>query len=278
MTTWKDKPSLGLALGGGAIRGAAHIGILRALEEYDFHPDFIAGTSIGSFVGCLYAFGMKPLEIRKLIAGMHWLDVSSFTLSKSGLLSNQEAGNLIKKHIGDVNIEDSHVPLSIVTGDLTTGETVVLREGSAAAAVMASTCIPGIFIPHTIDGRMLVDGGIVENVPVPTVESMGADVIVGVDLNGSLHYQKPEDIIDILLNSFDIAIDGKTSMQVSRADVLIRMDLSHYSRSDTGKVYELYAEGYRSGALAIRSIRTAMRIKGPSLVKKLQGRVGRWLS
>ncbi len=251
MTKHSDEAKIGLALGGGAILGAAHIGVLRALEENNIRIHSIAGASIGAFVAALYAFGLNSREIEKIVTDMDWLDVTGFTLSKFGLLSNEKLGEKIKQAVGDVRFEDAKISLAVVATDIGNCKKVIIKTGCVAKAVMASACVPGIFIPVEIDGRMLVDGGLVENVPISPLRDLGAEIIVGVDLNAKRRYQKPEDIIDVLANSLDIAIDNATRLQTDSADVLITPELSAYTRTDTDKVGDLIKEGYDAAHLII---------------------------
>jgi len=197
----EEPHSLGLALGGGAFRGTAHLGVLKALEEEGLRPGFLCGTSAGAMAAAFYAFGMSPEEIRNIARNLRWLKATNLTFSKLGLLSNTEIGKFIEKYLGDVLIEDSSIPLAIVAADISTGEKVVFKTGSLATAIMAST-----FMPAQVGGRMLVDGAIVENVPVKVLKEMGAKVCVGVDL-GSGGYRQPESLVEVLLNAFSIAID-----------------------------------------------------------------------
>ena len=270
------RPRLGLALGGGGVRGAVHIGVLQALHEHGLEPECIAGTSVGSLVGGLYAFGQSPTAIRKLAASMHWRDIRSYTLSKFGLLSNHEIATIVRAQVGEVRIEDAPIPLAFLATDISTGEAVVLREGNLAEAVMASTCMPGYYIPATIAGRLLVDGGLVVNVPVSPLFDMGADVTVAVELNAVRKYARPRSLFDVLSNAFGIAMDTNTRIEVDRADVVIGPDLSKYEHADGEDVWELYAEGYRHGILAIKRIRAALEAKSPRAFGALEQKLRRW--
>ncbi len=267
---------LGLALGGGGVRGAVHIGVLQALHEHGLEPDCIAGTSVGSLVGGLYAFGRSPTEIRRLAAGMHWRDIRSYTLSKFGLLSNHEIATIVREQVGEVRIEDAPTPLAVLATDISTGEAVVLRSGDLAETVMASTCMPGYYIPTAISGRLLVDGGLVVNVPVSPLLAMGAEVIVAVELNAVRKYARPKSLFDVLSNAFGIAMDTNTRIEVEKADVVIGPDLSKYEHADGGDVWELYAEGYRHGVLAIKQIRAAIEEKSPRPFHALEQKLRRW--
>jgi len=246
---------LGLCLSGGATRGLAHIGVLQALEDNNIRPDYLSGTSIGSFAAALYAFGISLKEIRIVGKGMTPINVSKLKLSRYALFSNEELGKLIQSKIGKAKIEDSLIPLAIMAVDIATGEKVVLRKGEVAPAVMASNAVPGLYRPIYIDGRMLVDGGIAEDVPISPLKPMGADVVVAVNLSAERRYSTPNDIIDIILNAIDIAIDENTKLQVRQADVLIEPQLSHFPRMDVSMIDDLIAEGYRSTQVSIEKIK-----------------------
>jgi NTE family protein len=258
MTSSPAKRRLGLALSGGGTRGLAHIGVLQAFEDSGLRPDYLSGTSIGAFAAALYAFDVPLKEIRILGQGMSPVNVSKLKLSRFALFSNEELARLIQSKIGKARIEEALVPLAIITVDIGTGEKLVLRQGEVAPAVMASNAVPGIYRPVTIDGRMMVDGGIMEDVPISPLRPMGADTVVAVNLSAGRKYRQPEDIIDILFNAFDIAIDEGTRVQIKTADVLIEPRLSDFRRMDVSQVDALIAEGYRAAAASIEKIRAAL--------------------
>lgn len=260
----------GLALGGGAVRGAAHLGVLQVLDDAEVKPDCLAGTSIGAFVAALYAFGQTPEQILKTIAELDFLDIARVRLHKLGLMSHDDMGKLIIKAIGDQQVEDSPIPLAIVATDLISGKAVVFREGSVVQAVLASTCIPGLFSPVRIDGKLLVDGGLVENVPVSQLPTLGSDVVVGVNLNGAPDYGEPEDLIDVVFNATDIAIDTTTRIQMHSADVGINMSLSQYERTNPAHINALYEEGIKAGKEALPAILQALDDAEPNLLERME--------
>ena len=253
MNNTDQNKKVGLALGGGATLGAAHIGVLKAIEEMSIDVNCISGTSIGAFVSALYAFGVSPADIEKEIHGLNWLDISSFSLQtlRYGLLTNDKLGKSLEKRLGNAQIADSNFPLAIVATDIASCERVVLTQCAVSQAVMASTAVPGIFAPVEIDDRMLVDGGLVENVPVSPLQELGADLIIGVNLSAKRSYRKPDDMIDVLINSIDIAIDNATRLQTSKADIVISPELNAYSRTDSGQINELVDEGHKAALAAI---------------------------
>ncbi len=250
----KSRPKIGLALSGGAARGTAHLGVLKALEEHGIRPDCISGTSIGAFIAGLYAFGVSIEELKDIAEKIKWIHVTSFTLSKLGFLSNEDVAELIEKSVGKVRIEDAKIPLAIIAADISTGEKIVMRSGDLAEAVTASTCIPGVFAPVKMGEKYLVDGLVVENVPVSPLKGMGADVIIAVNLGSERKYRDPDDLLDVLLNAFYIAVDRASQDDIAAADVLIEPRVAQFRRTDLKKVPELFSEGYRAAALRVDNI------------------------
>ncbi len=247
------KKKIGLALGGGAVLGAAHVGVLRALDEMNIHISYIAGTSIGAFVAAFFAFHKDWKAIQDIASELKWMDISGLSLSRYALLSNEKMGKLITNHLGEKKIEQAEIPLAMVATDISSGDKVVLKKGWVAEATMASTCIPGIFNPVEIENRLLVDGGIVENVPILTVKEMGANYVIGVDLNAKHSYEKPDTILDVLLNSFHFMMMTSAGLQTEDADLLITPDLSSFNRSDTGQIDDLMEQGYQDAKKALRN-------------------------
>jgi NTE family protein len=173
---------VGLVLGGGAARGVAHVGVIKVLVENKIPIHCIAGTSSGAVFGALFAGGMNPYDMAKQACQADWLKLVSFRLSKSGAVSGEGIEKLIINNIGNKNIEDMRLPLSIVATDLKTGERVVITHGNIAKAVHASSAIPGVFSPVKFQDRLLADGLVVDNVPVTAARDMGADFIIAVDV------------------------------------------------------------------------------------------------
>lgn len=236
---------IGLALGGGGARGIAHIGVIKALEAKQVPIEFISGTSIGALIGAYYAFGKSGDEIAQLIPELNFRKILNLTIPRKGFVSTEKIKKMILRDLGDVNVEQAKIPLAIVATDVKTGEQFVFKKGPLVTAVCASVCVPGIFIPIEYQGRTLVDGGLTENVPISALEEMGAGLTLAVDLNAVRKYPEPDDIISILGNSMDIAIDRRTREQLEEADFVISMDLSRFTRLDNSQVSgELVDVGY----------------------------------
>lgn len=235
----------GLAFGGGVVLGAAHIGVLKAMEETGFRADCVAGTSIGSFIAAMHAFGKSWQEIEKVALELDWSDLSGLTISSYGLLSNRKFGEIVRGQLGSCRIEDAPIPLAIVATDICTGNKVVLRKGDVATAVMASSSIPGIFKPVEQGEMLLVDGVLTENVPVSPLKEICASRIVCIDLFGRHSFRRPEHLPDLLLNAFYSAMRAISQIQIREADLVITPDLSRFSLVDMSAVPEILDTGYR---------------------------------
>jgi NTE family protein len=262
--------SVGLALGGGAAKGIAHIGVLQALEDRGIEVDYISGTSIGALVASYYAFGKTLEEIRRVGEGLSFGSMAGLTIQRKGIFTTKSIREMILRDIGDVDVQDARIPLAICTTDIYTGEKVILRSGKLADAVCASTAVPGIFVPVEIDGRSLVDGGITENVPVSILEEMGAGITIAVDLNGVSRYQEPKDMVAIMGNAIDIAIDQRTKEQLKQADLVLSFDLAKYSRFGNHEQFKPVLQyGYDYAAKKISRVFWYRRIRLLYLLKEI---------
>ena len=240
---------IGLALGGGAAKGIAHIGVLKALEEANVQVDYLAGTSVGAMVASLYAFNVDVDTIGDIARRLTMSQITTFKLNKTGFFTTDSLKELLIEHIGEVNIEQASTPLAIVATDINTGEAVIFRDGPLADAVCASVSIPGIYIPMTLNGRTLVDGGLVQNVPIQPLKAMGAGVIIASHLSNVDTYEEPKNVVDVMRNAFEIAVSQHTKDEVKQADLLLAMDLSDFSMRDNTERYdELFAIGYHTAA------------------------------
>lgn len=231
---------LGLALGGGGARGIAHLGILKHFRSLGIQFNCISGTSSGSIAAALYAFGI-PLEkmveeYRKLTP----VEITGLKIGGLGLFRNVSLEEMLLRLLpAEARIEDAPIPLAIIVTDLISGKKITLRTGSVFEAVMASTCVPGFYLPVEQEGMMLVDGGLMENVPVSALKDLGATLKIAVNLNGNSQYVRPEGILDVVSNALDIAIDSRTREQLNEADLVIALDLTDYSRTRADRFDEV---------------------------------------
>ncbi|MAY35832.1 MAG: patatin [Spongiibacteraceae bacterium] len=246
---------IGLALGGGAAKGIAHIGVLKALEEDQIKIHCISGTSAGALIASYYAFGRPAESILSICSALNLSKILNFTFERGGLFSTDAIRAMVLRDLGDVRIEDADIPLAICATDIETGEQLIFRRGNLADAVCASMAVPGLFVPVEIDGRTLVDGGLVENVPISPLEIMGAGITVAVDLSHVSRYPKVENTFDVITNAINIGIDFNTRKQLKKADIPLMLDLSGYSLTNNAdRIEELFLEGYNPMKKMIRRV------------------------
>ncbi|NTW15511.1 MAG: patatin-like phospholipase family protein [Candidatus Moranbacteria bacterium] len=260
--TWNGRSDgrrsrIALALSGGSAVGIAHIGAVRAIREADMDIVAVSGTSAGSVVAACVAFGVPEERMIEVSRRLSWSNISDFGYSKLGLNSNRPVGALVEELIGDVRIEDARIPLSVVATDIDTGEKIVFRKGSLAEAIRASTCIPGFFVPVEIGGRRLVDGGIVENLPIPSLPRSKADLRVGIDLGYWRTIHPAKNVLDVVTNSYAILVRGQADPTRAGSDrsLVIRPHLEGFTISDFKRMDELIDAGYRATRDRIPSMR-----------------------
>lgn len=254
----KRLPSIGLALSGGAARGIAHVGVLRALLENNIHIDYLAGTSAGSIVAGALAAGMPPDDIEKLGLNLRWRDIGRMTMSRLGVQSNDRLEDYLRSHLPVTRFEDLPIPLVVVATDLHSGEPVIMRnQGDVPFAIRASCAIPGWYVPVTDqEGRQLVDGGLVAVIPSSACRSLGADVVLAVDVNaeGATFFGPPQSVIGVMLQSMLVVQRTASRLQTAAADVVIRPRVGHIRWDEMGRAKELIEAGYEAGLASIPQI------------------------
>jgi NTE family protein len=223
------QPKIGLALGSGGSRGLAHIGVIKVLEENNIPIDFIAGSSIGAMVGGFYAAGLSIKQIEKIALSTNWRRVFSVLFDphlKQGLIGGEKLKTFIEDYINGKNFEDCKIPFVAVATDLKTGEIIILNKGEMAQAIRASVSIPLVFKPAEINGRMLVDGGLSVPVPVEIVRSMGADIVIAINLDKHYHDEewKPG-WYDIANDSLNILRHHLALSNAANADIIIEINV-----------------------------------------------------
>lgn len=251
---------VGVALSGGGKLGAAHVGVLRALEEKGVPVERLSGTSAGAVVAALYAFATPIDKIERIAEDTTWLSISSFSPSWLGLLANRRLGDILRNAIGEPRFEDAHIPFAVIATDIARGRRVVLDRGEVVPAVLASACVPGIFQPIGHDDQLLVDGGLVENLPTSVLRPMGARTVIAVDLNSGRDYERPDDMIDVILNATDIAINNATQLQTRHGvDLLIAPKLTSHRRFRSRRGGPLVEEGHVAAVDALQGWRGTLR-------------------
>mgnify|MGYP003341147169 FL=1 len=230
------KPVIGLALGGGAARGFAHIGVIKALEAQGIKPDLVVGTSAGSVIAALYAAGNKGTDLNKIALSLDEASITDWALPFSGKFGGMIKGDALQTTINRLlknqAIENMAMPLGIVATDLQTGAGVLFRRGDTGQAVRASCSVPGVFQPTTINGHEYVDGGLVSPVPVRYAKQMGADFVIAVNISTEPSSQDSSGTLGILLQTTSIMGQSINQFELENAQVVIKPPLSNMKGTD----------------------------------------------
>ena len=256
-------PKIGLALSGGAARGNAHVGVLRAFAENNIPIDFIAGTSCGSIVGGALAAGMSLDAIEALGRKLRWRHIGRLTVSRVGVQSNERLETYLRARLPVSRFEDLSIPFAAVATDLKTGSPVIMRDqGDVPFAIRASCTIPGWYVPVTDEhGSQLVDGGLVAVIPSAAARSLGADIVIAVDVNadGATFFgSSTRSIVGVLLQSLLVFQKSASHYQLESADVVIRPKVGHIRWDQIRRADELIAAGYQAGLESIPRIRALL--------------------
>lgn len=230
----KRLPRIGLALGGGAARGFAHVGVIQVLEESGIRPVLVTGTSAGSLVAALYASGKTGGQLQQIAETMEEATFADWTLPifSRGLLRGDALGRYVHAQVGGRLIEDMPLPLGIVATDLNSGNGVLFQRGDTATAVRASSAVPAVFKPVRIAGREYVDGGLVSPVPVRYARQMGAELVIAVDISNAPEINPAGDTLQILLQTFTIMGRSINNWELRDADVVVRPALNGVASAD----------------------------------------------
>ncbi|WP_236105801.1 patatin-like phospholipase family protein [Pandoraea fibrosis] len=226
---------IGLALGGGAARGFAHVGVIKALEARGIHADIVVGTSAGSVVGAMYASGLNGFQLNRLASTMDEASISDWTMPfrSRGMLRGEALQSYVNKILKDRPIEQMPRQLGIVATDLQSGAPILFRRGNTGQAVRASSSVPGVFEPVHIGSRDYVDGGLVAPVPAEYARQMGADFVIAVDISANPTAQATQGQFDILMQTFTIMGQSIKQYELEKnADVVIRPSLAKMAASD----------------------------------------------
>ncbi|WP_353091830.1 patatin-like phospholipase family protein [Methylibium sp.] len=227
-------PRIGLALGGGAARGFAHIGVIQVLEEQGIRPDLVVGTSAGSLVAAMWASGKSGVELGSLAESMDESALTDWMYPGRGLLRGEGLARYVREHTDGRQIEAMKIPLGIVATDLASGEAILFQRGDPGVAVRASSAVPAVFQPVRIGTREYVDGGLVAPVPVQFARQMGAELVIAVDISAATEGQPTGDALKMLLQTFAIMGRNLGQYQLREADIVMRPKLQGVSGADFG--------------------------------------------
>jgi NTE family protein len=250
-------PRLGLALGGGAARGFAHVGVIQVLEANGIRPAVVAGTSAGSLVAALYASGKNGTELERVALGMDEATLTDWTmpLASRGLMRGEALARYVRQAVGGKLIEQMAIPLGILATDLGNGAGVLFRRGDAAQAVRASSAVPGVFNPVAIAGREYVDGGLVAPVPVRQARDMGAEVVLAIDISADPQDLPANGLWSLLPKTTAIMGQSINRLELARADVVVRPSLTGVGSADFSARQRSIEAGRAAMQLALPRLR-----------------------
>ena len=225
---------LGLALGSGAARGFAHVGVIQVLEEAGIQPELVVGTSAGSLVAALYASGKNAGQLQRVAETMEEAEITDWMMPilNRGALRGEALARYVNTQVGGRLIEQMKIPLGIVATDLNSGEPVLFRRGNTGSAVRASSSVPAVFQPVRIGTREYVDGGLVAPVPVRQAREMGANFVIAVDISSDPQSNPASDTFDILMQTFTIMGKSLNNLLLKDADLVVRPSLSGVKSAD----------------------------------------------
>lgn len=253
-------PRLGLALGGGAARGFAHVGVIQVLEQSGIRPDLVVGTSAGSLVAALYASGLDGAALERAALSMDEATLTDWMLPlvNRGLLRGDALARYVRQAVGGRLLQDMSPPLGVLATDLASGQGVLFRRGDAAQAVRASSAVPGVFAPVAIAGREYVDGGLIAPVPVSQARAMGAEVVLAVDISADPQGNNASGLLGLLLQTTAIMGQSINRFELASAEVVLRPALSGVGSADFASRQRSIAAGRAAMQAALPRLRSEL--------------------
>ena len=241
------KPAkIALVLGAGAAKGFAHIGVLKVLESQKVPIHMVVGTSAGSFVGSLYAYGFDSYTLQKIAMSMEKSDVAELTLPDNGFLKGERVRDYINRMLRNTVMEKLRVPFYAVATNIKTGEETVFATGNTGMAVQASCAVPGVFQPASFSGATYVDGGVVNPLAVDVARRHGADVVIAVDITSGIGANVPTSTMDTIMKSVEIMYDKISQIPIGKADVVIKPQVGFVGSADFDHRNEAIMEGEKA--------------------------------
>lgn len=252
-------PKVGLVLSGGSVRGAAHLGVLEVLQREGLRFDFVVGTSAGAMAGAIYCAGVDLEKAQRVALGLRWVKLARLVRSRLGFLDSRKLEDHLSDLIGLVTFEELPIPLAVVTADLMCEEIVVLREGPVARAVRASCALPGIFTPVEWEGRLLVDGGLLNNLPVSLAREMGAEYVIAVDLLPPSELERPpRSLLETWYLTFYTLLRAAHRMG-GRADCVITPRVGRFDWVSFSQVPDLIQHGREAAEAHVAQIKADLK-------------------
>lgn len=259
------KIKIGLALGGGAARGFAHIGVIKALEAQGIYPDIVVGTSAGSVVGALYAAGNTGFQLQKLAMEMDEASISDWAVplfrKNTGVLKGEALQAYVNKAVNNQPMEKLKIPFGAVAADLKDGKPILFQRGNTGMAVRASSAVPGVFQPVTINGHTYVDGGLVAPVPVRFARDMGADFVIAVNISTQADVQATVSSLDVIMQTFSIMGQRINEYELRDADIVITPSLGKMAGNDFNGRNQAVLAGEQAAAQVMAQIKLKLEAK-----------------
>ncbi|HSD21241.1 MAG TPA: patatin-like phospholipase family protein [Anaeromyxobacter sp.] len=256
------EPRIALVLGGGAARGFAHIGVIRVLEQERIPVDLVVGTSVGSLIGAVYASHRDSFELEWTAFQLDKDDLFDFGIVNAvvgmGYAKGEKLERFVRENVKQKEIEKLRIPFAAVAADLNWGERVVLDKGSVARAVRASSAIPGVFEPVEHQGKLLVDGGVVDNIPIDVAKAKGADLVIAVDIGADVGNTDIKNVVDVMLQATNIMFAVNVGFRRQGADVLVQPKVGGVGMLDFSKKKECMLAGIEAARGAVPRIRAAI--------------------
>jgi NTE family protein len=246
---------IGLALGGGAARGFAHIGVIKALEAQGIVPDIVVGTSAGAVVGALYSSGLSGFELQKVAMDMDEGQIGDWSLPDRGVFKGEALQNFVNRAVVNRPLEKLPRSFGVVATDLNSGESVVFRSGNTGMAVRASAAVPGVFQPVNINGREYVDGGLVSPIPAKAARTLGANFVIAVDISVKPRDARTSSTLDVLLQTFAIMGQSISRYETAEADIVVRPITAELPATDFAGRHRAVLEGEKAAAAAMPEIK-----------------------
>ena len=247
-----------LVLGAGAAKGFAHVGVIKILEANRVPVHMIVGTSVGSLVGSLYAYGYPAYDIQRLAMGLSKAEIADLSVPDNGFVKGEKLEAYVNRMVRGTPMEGMRIPFHAVATDIGSGQEMVFGKGNTGAAVRASCSIPGIFRPVKIGDRTYVDGGVVSPVAVDAARRLGADAVIAVDISGEVDGTVPDGTLDTIFQSINIMYARIAADQLSRADVVIRPRVGHIASGDFTRRHEAILEGEKAAQAALPKIQALL--------------------
>ena len=246
---------IGLALGGGAARGFAHIGVIKALEAQGIVPDIVVGTSAGAVVGALYSSGLSGFELQKVAMDIEEGQIGDWSLPDRGVFKGEALQNFVNRAVGNRPLEKLPRSFAVVSTDLKSGESVLFRTGNTGMAVRASSAVPGVFQPVNINGRDYVDGGLVSPIPARAARNLGANFVIAVDISVRPRDARTTSTLDVLLQTFAIMGQSIGRHETAEADIVIRPITAELPATDFAGRHRAVLEGEKAAAAVMSEIK-----------------------